>query len=133
MAGWGAPHAPQKEAPSRRAWLHWKHWATMGEYTGFVPDKIPCPQCQTHNDPGSRFCLSCGANLTPQVHCPACNTLNPVDHRFCIRCGGALEGAGWAGPGERPPTGAVIDGVWERGADEIIRRVDPEDARRFLG
>jgi hypothetical protein len=96
-----------------------------------MPDSTPCAQCTSPNDPGSRFCQSCGASLTPQVHCPSCNTLNPLGNRFCMRCGSALEGAGWAGSPAVP--GGVVEGVWERGPDEIIRRVDPEDARRFLG
>jgi hypothetical protein len=90
----------------------------------------PCPKCGTGNAAGSSFCQSCGANLAPQVHCPTCHTLNAVGQRFCTRCGGSLEHAGWAGSA---PPGGVIDGTWERGPDEVIRRVDPEDARRFLG
>ncbi len=91
-----------------------------------------CSRCHGSNDPGASFCSVCGAGLAPQAHCPSCNTLNPMGDRFCSRCGGSLEHAGWAGAGQAPP-GAVIDGVWERGGDELIRRVDPEDARKFLG
>lgn len=68
--------------------------------------------------------------MTAQVHCPTCNAMTPLGQKFCTRCGGSLEHAGW---GEAAPPGAVIDGVWERGGDELIRRVDPEEARRFLG
>src|SRR5687768_622448 len=89
-----------------------------------------CARCGTANDDGSSFCAACGANLAPQIHCPSCNTMNPLGRTFCTRCGGSLEHAGW---GEPPEPGAVVDGVWERGGDELIRRVDPEDARRFLG
>ncbi|MEO7730230.1 MAG: hypothetical protein ABIY55_04610 [Kofleriaceae bacterium] len=56
--------------------------------------------------------------------------MNPLGRKFCTRCGGSLEYAGWGEPAE---PGAVVDGVWERAGDELIRRVDPEDARRFLG
>jgi hypothetical protein len=90
----------------------------------------PCAHCGAANDDGSRFCSVCGANLALQIHCPNCNTMNPLGQTFCTRCGGSLEHAGW---GEPADPGAVIDGVWERGGDEVIRRVDPEDARRFLG
>jgi hypothetical protein len=89
-----------------------------------------CARCGTTNDDGSSFCAGCGANLAPQIHCPSCNTMNPLGRKFCTRCGGSLEYAGWGEPAE---PGAVIDGVWERAGDELIRRVDPEDARRFLG
>jgi len=90
----------------------------------------PCAHCGAANDEGSRFCSVCGANLALQIHCPNCNMMNPLGQTFCTRCGGSLEHAGWAEP---PDPGAVIDGVWERGGDEVIRRVDPEDARQFLG
>jgi Double zinc ribbon len=89
-----------------------------------------CARCGTANDDGSRFCSACGANLAPQIHCPTCNAVNPLGQKHCTRCGGSLEYAGW---GEAAEPGAVVDGVWERGGDELIRRVDPEDARRFLG
>ena len=91
-----------------------------------------CSRCGTRDDASSSFCAACGASLAPQVHCPACNTLNALGQAFCTRCGGSLEHAGWNAAASAAP-GAVIDGVWERGGDELIRRVDPEDARRFLG
>ncbi|MFO0748022.1 MAG: zinc ribbon domain-containing protein [Myxococcota bacterium] len=96
-----------------------------------MPHTTPCPHCQQPNDTGARFCASCGASLAPEVHCPSCNSLNPLGNRFCIQCGTTLANAGWAGDGA--PAGAVIDGVWERSPNEFVRRVDPEDARRFLG
>jgi len=67
---------------------------------------------------------------TDAVSCPTCNAPNAIGDRFCNRCGGSLEHAGWAGD---VTTGGIVDGVWERASDELIRRVDPEDARRFLG
>lgn len=97
-----------------------------------MADTTTCPRCQGRNDAGAAFCSACGASLAPQAHCPSCNALNPLGDRFCTRCGGSLEHAGWAGAGQASP-GAVVDGVWERGGDELIRRVDPEDARRYLG
>jgi hypothetical protein len=95
-----------------------------------MPATTPCPQCQTPNHDGSRFCVGCGASLAPELPCPACNALNPLGNRFCLQCGSSLAGATWSGAAAG---GAVVDGVWERGADEFVRRVDPEDARRFLG
>jgi len=118
----------------------------------------PCAHCGAANDDGSSFCAACGASLAPQIQCPNCNTMNslggssngssapsreaesaregngrantPLGRTFCTRCGGSLERAGW---GIAADPGAVVDGVWQRGGDELIRRVDPEDARRFLG
>lgn len=89
-----------------------------------------CGRCGAMNDAGSSFCHGCGASLAAQIHCPNCNTMNALGRSFCTRCGGSLEHAGWDSP---PEPGAVVDGVWERGGDELIRRVDPEDARKFLG
>jgi len=96
-----------------------------------MADTETCPSCGSRNDAGSSFCMACGANLAPQVHCPSCNTMNALGQRFCTRCGGSLELAGWDATAASP--GAVIDGVWQRGNDELIRRVDPEAARQFLG
>ncbi len=95
-----------------------------------MPDTTPCPQCGSATDAGASFCAACGASTAAHMQCPSCNSLNPMGNRFCNRCGGSLEHAGWAG---QPATSGVVDGVWERGGDELIRRVDPEDARRYLG
>ncbi|HEY4244701.1 MAG TPA: zinc ribbon domain-containing protein [Kofleriaceae bacterium] len=89
-----------------------------------------CARCGTSNDDGAAFCAGCGASLAAQMHCPTCNALNPLGRKFCTQCGGGLEYAGW---GEPADPGAVVDGAWERGGNELIRRVDPEEARRFLG
>lgn len=89
----------------------------------------PCPHCAKPNDDGARFCTHCGASLTPQVHCPGCNSLVALGTRFCSHCGTSLAQAGWTGPA----VGGVSEGVWERGPDELVRRVEPEDARHLLG
>lgn len=95
-----------------------------------TPDAMPCPACGARNDAGASFCAACGASTVAHAQCPRCTSLNPLGNKFCSRCGGALDHAGWAGD---VATGGIVDGVWERGGDELIRRVDPEDARRFLG
>lgn len=95
-----------------------------------MANSIDCPQCHRPNDPGARFCMHCGASTTPTVHCPACNQLQAAGTRFCTSCGAAMAGATFHGG---LPDGAVVEGVWQRGADEFIRRVDPEDCRTFLG
>jgi predicted amidophosphoribosyltransferase len=89
-----------------------------------------CARCGTANDDGAKYCEGCGASLAELVHCPTCSAMNPLGRKFCTRCGGSLELAGW---GEAAQPGAIVDGVWERGGDELIRRVDPDEARRFLG
>lgn len=89
-----------------------------------------CARCGARNDDGSAFCAGCGASLAAQIHCPSCNAMNPLGRAFCTSCGAALEHAGW---GDAAAPGAVTDGVWERGGDELLRRVDPDEARRWLG
>lgn len=96
-----------------------------------MPHTSPCPRCNAPNEVGARFCVSCGSSLAPEVACASCNSLNPLGNHFCAQCGSALTGASWAGQGAA--SGAVNEGTWERGPDEFVRRVDPEDTRTFLG
>src|SRR5208282_1409108 len=63
--------------------------------------------------------------------CSSCTQLQPVSNHYCMQCGAELAGAAWASP--PPAASAIIDGVWQRGPDEFVRRVDPEEARSFLG
>ncbi|MEP7125598.1 MAG: zinc-ribbon domain-containing protein, partial [Byssovorax sp.] len=92
--------------------------------------KMPCTSCGQQNEPGTRFCTRCGQTLEARALCPSCNHAQAAGNQFCMSCGGAMSGARWA-PAE--DGGAVVGGVWERGDGELIRRVDPEDCRRFLG
>lgn len=48
--------------------------------------KIPCPKCQTPNDPESKFCMDCGFKMTPGV-CKACNKPLEANAKFCPECG----------------------------------------------
>lgn len=91
---------------------------------------IECPKCRSRGEAGARFCMNCGASMTPSVHCPACNQLQAAGSRFCTSCGSAMTGATYQGS---LADGAVVEGVWQRGPDEFIRRVEPEDCRTFLG
>jgi class 3 adenylate cyclase/tetratricopeptide (TPR) repeat protein len=47
-----------------------------------------CPQCQTENRLGRKFCAVCGQALV--LTCPACGFVNGPDDRFCGGCGQAL-------------------------------------------
>src|SRR5436190_12254588 len=91
---------------------------------------LRCPSCGSTNEAGSRFCTTCGQTTEPRVFCASCNQPQAVGNRFCMRCGADIAGGSWEA---QPATGAVIQGVWERGPGEFIRRVDPEDCRSFLG
>lgn len=46
-----------------------------------------CPNCQTINPPGARFCMECGNRL---LVCPNCQTVNLPQAKFCIQCGTVL-------------------------------------------
>src|SRR5213592_4480697 len=59
-----------------------------------------CPSCGTDNPERARFCMSCGAALSPT--CPTCGTQNPPGAKFCIECGTGL-GAGGSGVVAAPP------------------------------
>ena len=92
--------------------------------------KIPCSSCGTPNDEGTRFCTRCGQSQEARVYCPSCNQLQVMGNRFCMSCGATMSGARFT---PEDSFGAVVGGVWERAAGELIRRVDPEDCRSFLG
>jgi membrane protease subunit (stomatin/prohibitin family) len=60
---------------------------------------VICPNCQAHIPSTSKFCPSCGQNLTtaqtspnpaPGKKCPKCNTLNSAGATFCQNCGTKL-------------------------------------------
>ena len=51
----------------------------------------PCPDCNTVNAPGAKFCSGCGKKLGPKtVKCPSCSAENPVGAKFCSECGTSL-------------------------------------------
>jgi class 3 adenylate cyclase/tetratricopeptide (TPR) repeat protein len=47
-----------------------------------------CPQCQSENPAGMKFCGQCGAKLA--AVCPKCATENPPGFKFCGECGTPL-------------------------------------------
>jgi RNase P subunit RPR2 len=51
-----------------------------------------CPNCQTVNPEGVKFCQECGAKLGQQSQftCPKCGFKNPPQTRFCGECGARL-------------------------------------------
>ncbi|MFL7807290.1 MAG: zinc-ribbon domain-containing protein, partial [Anaerolineae bacterium] len=46
---------------------------------------MKCPQCQTENAAGARYCYHCGAALA--TRCANCQTELPAEARFCMNCG----------------------------------------------
>lgn len=83
--------------------LHVIHEAeNLGELTirqayleGLNGKQLICPNCNTLNEPGESFCVSCGLKLeadTPKKYCPNCGTENPADSQFCTKCRWSFEG-----------------------------------------
>jgi class 3 adenylate cyclase len=46
---------------------------------------MQCPECQTENPTGARYCYHCGAALA--IACTNCGTELPTGARFCLNCG----------------------------------------------
>jgi hypothetical protein len=73
------------------------------------PERLPCPHCETSNEPDAAFCKKCRARLA-RVPCPACATSNDPDATFCKKCGASLgestDGAGDASGRAREAKGA---------------------------
>src|SRR5919204_5657979 len=53
-----------------------------------VAERLRCPSCGAGNDPGQRYCGSCGAHLA--LVCPSCGGTSPLDFKFCGTCGTEL-------------------------------------------
>src|SRR5208282_5623809 len=60
---------------------------------------VVCPNCQAHISAASKFCPSCGQNMTtaqtppnpaPGKKCSKCNSLNAAGATFCQNCGTKL-------------------------------------------
>jgi RNase P subunit RPR2 len=51
-----------------------------------------CPNCDTVNPEGVKFCQECGAklNLSTRVKCQGCGAEFPAGTRFCGECGSQL-------------------------------------------
>ena len=121
---------------------------------------IRCESCGSENRPGRRFCGGCGAALS--TACPSCSFSNEPDERFCGGCGQRLTAAVAdvkpaplltvtpAAPetytprhlanrilasrealeGERKQVTVLFADVV--GSTELIRDLDPEEARALL-
>lgn len=48
-----------------------------------------CPQCQSGNREGAKFCNECGHKL--EFTCPKCRNLNSLESKFCDECGHDLS------------------------------------------
>jgi len=52
-----------------------------------------CPECNTGNTPGSKFCSHCGSRLpqSTSILCPKCQAPNPRHNFYCDVCGARLQ------------------------------------------
>jgi membrane protease subunit (stomatin/prohibitin family) len=84
-----APAQPGPPPPSGTAFA--------GGGAGYASQAQPtakCPNCQTDNPAGAKFCASCGTAMAPpQVKCANCSADNPSGAKFCAACGTALAPA----------------------------------------
>jgi membrane protease subunit (stomatin/prohibitin family) len=54
--------------------------------------KVICPSCKAENQPGAKFCGSCGKEIS-MGKCPKCNAVTAPGAKFCPECGTALGSA----------------------------------------
>jgi class 3 adenylate cyclase/tetratricopeptide (TPR) repeat protein len=103
---------------------------------------MTCSNCGATNDPGQKFCGTCGTSLA--VTCPACGAANKSGARFCGECGNALStAAGMPVAEPRPRLAAASVPVAERrivsvlfadlvGFTTLAEGRDPEETRDLL-
>jgi class 3 adenylate cyclase/tetratricopeptide (TPR) repeat protein len=103
-----------------------------------------CGECGFHNDDQARFCASCGTNL--HERCPKCGATVRARQNFCRACGEPL-GTVRAGLPKLPTPEHLAKRISPADAErkiatvlfadianstEVIRDLDPEEAKRFL-
>jgi class 3 adenylate cyclase/ribosomal protein L40E len=114
-----------------------------------------CSSCKFENAAGKKFCIRCGASLSPR--CQKCGSENLPEARFCGDCGAALvdtvspnmsraSAAGQAAQGirvtpERADPSLALEGERKtvtalfadiKGSTELMRDLDPEEARAIV-
>lgn len=53
-----------------------------------APPGVACPSCGVANQPGAKFCASCGKPMAPpKPACPSCGVENDASAKFCSSCG----------------------------------------------
>ncbi|MDX1415533.1 MAG: AAA family ATPase [Candidatus Promineifilaceae bacterium] len=88
---------------------------------------MSCPNCQTENPAGAKFCYNCGTPLA--LSCSNCGTELPAGARFCFNCGQAT-GVQPAAPGQPaapsppPPTPTPASTPVQR--EDLLQRYIPK-------
>ncbi len=79
---------------------------------------MQCPNCQTENPEGARFCFNCGTALAQS--CKNCGTNLPAGAKFCFNCG---QATGTAAPSQStsPPAPPV-----SQPAGDLLQRYIPK-------
>src|SRR5215475_10712635 len=111
---------------------------------------MKCPRCQHENPIQAKFCLECGARLSPV--CAKCQTQLPASAKFCLECGEPVAGQSPAFPspatytpkhladkiltsksaleGERKLVTVLFADL--KASMELLSDRDPEEARKIL-
>ena len=95
---------------------------------------MKCPQCQTENREGIRFCEECGSKM--EIKCPSCGALIPPGKRFCGKCGQKLDGktetekAEPTVEGERKQVTVLFSDL--SGYTTMSERLDPEEVKEIM-
>src|SRR5579872_3629532 len=108
-----------------------------------------CSKCGTKGIPGKKFCAECGSPLS--ARCSKCGSESALGAKFCADCGAPLGGPAEAGSpkkfevvqiraaetpasenldGERKTVTALFADI--KGSTELIRDLDPEEARAII-
>jgi class 3 adenylate cyclase/tetratricopeptide (TPR) repeat protein len=95
---------------------------------------MQCPQCNTENPLGAKFCLSCRAKLV--LACTQCGTELPPQASFCFDCGARVAApsspAAPAPAVAKTPVPIEAESMAEGIADGLQRLVPREFAERLL-
>lgn len=83
---------------------------------------LTCTACNHENAPDARFCGSCGTPLGARHACTECGATLVPGARFCGSCG-----ASTAAPEVPPGPGSFVNGVWDKGEDELVRQVSERE------
>ncbi len=63
---------------------------TTAVRSAWTDDDVPCPSCSSPVEPASKFCSSCGIQLTGGT-CRVCQASVDSDDKFCAFCGSEVE------------------------------------------
>src|SRR4249920_2174092 len=68
-----------------KSWKRKKQTQTGSDGESAGGERMQCPQCQTENKAGRKFCSACGQAFP--VACSQCGFANDANDRFCGGCG----------------------------------------------